>query len=199
MQKTEKLEKRERIYYKGCTLLVLLFEFLTGISAVLSVVDFIRVVFLTPQDLWIGEIGNYLYFSVTNGYSYTPIGGHIPDGLNPKTFAAVWIAVQFLTSMLPYLIFFESIRRMLCKIAEGHSPLNIAAVRDIKTAGAAMVYVAVCRGIIEQAVMGLVIYGRVIISNPISIPGLFGGLLILLFAGIYRRGCALQQDADETI
>ena len=44
MQKTEKLEKRERIYYKGCTLLVLLFEFLTGISAVLSVVDFIRVV-----------------------------------------------------------------------------------------------------------------------------------------------------------
>ena len=28
---------------------------------------------------------------------------------------------------------------------------------------------------------------------------LFGGLLILLFAGIYRRGCLLQQEADETI
>ncbi len=199
MQKPENLEKRERMYYKGCMVLVIVFECLAGLAALLSVVDLARTAAAPPDAAVVEEIRGTLYFSVTMTYSYTPVGGHIPENFNPKVFETAWIAVQLFAGQIPYLIFFGAIRRMLREIGAGHSPLNPGAVRYIRTAGAALVFLSVCEGLIEQLVMGAVIYGRAVISNPFSILGLFGGLLILLFAGIYRRGCLLQQEADETI
>lgn len=199
MLKSENVEKRERIYYKWCTVLVLVFECFAAAGVLISIIDLIRV---AAASLDVAAAETYYgtqYFTVTMTYEYTPVKGYITEDLNLKVFETVWIIVQLFSSQIPYLILFDSVRRMLRRIGTGHSPLNPDAVPCIQMAGAAMIFLSVCKGLIEQLVMGMVIYGHVVISNPVSMTGLFGGLLILVFAGIYRRGCRLQQDADETI
>lgn len=199
MRKPENLEKREGTYYKWCIVLVFVFEFLAAAGVLISVFDLIRVIAAAPDTVAAEEINGAISFTVTMTYEYTPVKGYITEDLNLKVFETVWIIVQLFSSQIPYLILFDSVRRMLRRIGTGHSPLNPDAVPCIQMAGAAMIFLSVCKGLIEQLVMGMVIYGHVVISNPVSMTGLFGGLLILVFAGIYRRGCRLQQDADETI
>lgn len=46
---------------------------------------------------------------------------------------------------------------------------------------------------------GAAVYGSLRLSNPVDLTALTCGFLILLFAGIFRSACVLQQDADETI
>lgn len=199
MLKSENFEKRERIYYKWCTVLVLVFECFAAAGVLISIIDLIRVAAASPDVAAAETYYGTLYFTVTMTYEYTPVKGYVADGLKPKVFEAAWIMVQLFSSQIPYLILFDSVRRMLRRIGTGHSPLNPDAVPYIRMAGAVIIFLSVCQGLIEQLVMGIVIYGHVVISSPVSIIGLFSGLLILLFAGIYRRGCRLQQESDETI
>lgn len=120
----------------------------------------------------------------------------LPDG---RTFLFTFVLVAILTRTLPYLLIVCFLMRILRSIAKAHTPFLPKAVDSIRYIGYCFLVMGLLGKLIYQSVISVAVFGELFFENPIQWKEVFFAVLLLLLADIYKRGCALQQESDETL
>ena len=120
----------------------------------------------------------------------------LPDGV---TFLFVVTLTGILTRTVPYLLIVCFLMRILRSIAKAHTPFLPKAANSIRYIGYCFLVMGLLRKLIYQSVISVAVFGELFFENPIQWKEVFFAVLLLLLADIYKRGCALQQESDETL
>ena len=120
----------------------------------------------------------------------------LPDGV---TFLFVVTLTGILTRTVPYLLIVCFLMRILRSIAKAHTPFLPKAANSIRYIGYCFLVMGLLGKLIYQSVISVAVFGELFFENPIQWKEVFFAVLLLLLADIYKRGCALQQESDETL
>ena len=90
-------------------------------------------------------------------------------------------------------------QKVLKVISRSHSPFLPEAAKLIKKMGGVMIFLGIGTLLIVQVGMNLINFHRLQFENPWEFSWLLAGVITLLLADIFARGCALQEEVDETI
>ena len=120
----------------------------------------------------------------------------LPDGV---TFLFVVTLTGILTRTGPYLLIVCFLMRILRSIAKAHTPFLPKAANSIRYIGYCFLVMGLLGKLIYQSVISVAVFGELFFENPIQWKEVFFAVLLLLLADIYKRGCALQQESDETL
>ena len=99
----------------------------------------------------------------------------------------------------PYLLIVCFLMRILRSIAKAHTPFLPEAVNSIRYMGYCFLVMGLLGKLVYQVAISVAVFGELFFENPIQWKEVFFAVLLLLLADIYKRGCALQQESDETL
>ena len=120
----------------------------------------------------------------------------LPDGV---TFLFVVTLTGILTRTVPYLLIVCFLMRILRSIAKAHTPFLPKAADSIRYIGYCFLAMGLLGKLVYQVAVSTAVFGELFFENPIQWKEVFFAVLLLLLADIYKRGCALQQESDETL
>ncbi len=104
-----------------------------------------------------------------------------------------------LTRTVPYLLIVCFLMRILRSIAKAHTPFLPKAADSIRYMGYCFLAMGLLGKLVYQVAVSTAVFGELFFENPIQWKEVFFAVLLLLLADIYKRGCALQQESDETL
>ncbi|MGO5053309.1 hypothetical protein ACTQ6A_12470 [Lachnospiraceae bacterium LCP25S3_G4] len=159
------------------------------INIMISIINMIYLGFQPTSEIQITHMANdyyYLDFFIGSG---TSIIGNVIGGMtviNPKVFSIAFIIQQLIMVDIPFLLVLNYLRKMIKAIGASYSAFIPESVMYTKKAGNILFIV----GMIGFFIGGL---------GGSALIWVFAGTILLLFSSIFKRGCSLQQDVDETI
>lgn len=186
------------VYFFSCVLLVGLCLSLVWAGAVIIYFG------IHPEEIQVVDTGSAFQVRAPWGgvmrMSYLEFPGwfyqELPDG---RTFLFTFVLAAILTRTLPYLLIVCFLMRILRSIAKAHTPFLPKAVDSILYMGYCFLAMGLLGKLIYQSVISTVVFGELFFDNPIQWKEVFFSVLLLLLADIYKRGCVLQQESDETL
>ena len=186
------------VYFFSCVLLIGLCLSLVWTGAVIIYFG------IHPGEIRVLDTGSAFQVTAPWGgvirMSYLEFPGRfyqtLPDGV---TFLFVVTLTGILTRTLPYLLIVCFLMRILRSIAKAHTPFLPKAADSIRYIGYCFLVMGLLGKLIYQSVISVAVFGELFFENPIQWKEVFFAVLLLLLADIYKRGCALQQESDETL
>ena len=130
------------------------------------------------------------------GRERMPFVTPVPDG---RILALAVAMAGLLTEDLPWLAVAFLVFWLMRLIRDGHSPFLPGVDGCIRRAGWIFLGKGLLVVLIWQVSVSLIAFGRFYLSNPFDLGEIFVGILLLFLADIFRKGRALQQEADETL
>ena len=186
------------VYFFSCVLLIGLCLSLVWTGAVIIYFG------IHPGEIRVLDTGSAFQVTAPWGgvirMSYLEFPGRfcqtLPDGV---TFLFVVTLTGILTRTVPYLLIVCFLMRILRSIAKAHTPFLPKAANSIRYIGYCFLVMGLLGKLIYQSVISVAVFGELFFENPIQWKEVFFAVLLLLLADIYKRGCALQQESDETL
>lgn len=118
---------------------------------------------------------------------------------NPKLFAVSFNLLLLITEVLPKLFVMLLARRLLKEITASYTPFTDKTPKLIRSAGMILLLKGALGKLILQVGLNFINFRRLSFVNPYEINWILIGLFILLLADVFAKGCALQQEFDETL
>lgn len=118
---------------------------------------------------------------------------------NSKLFLISFCIVEFLVHSLPLLFIMLTGRRLLTSLSHSHSPFTAETTACIKRIGLIMLFMGLLSKLIFQASMNIINLHNLNFENPWEFHWILSGVITILLADIFERGCHLQQEVDETL
>lgn len=186
------------MYFFSCVLLIGLCLSLVWTGAVLIYGG------LYPEKIEMADTGSAFVGTVPWGGSimldYREFPGRfyqtLPDG---GIFLFVVTLTGILTRTVPYLLIVCFLMQILRSIAKAHTPFLPKAADSIRYMGYCFLAMGLLGKLVYQVAVSTAVFGELFFENPIQWKEVFFAVLLLLLADIYKRGCALQQESDETL
>lgn len=116
-----------------------------------------------------------------------------------QRFAMTYLALNLAVCGLPLLFIAWKGYRILHIMESSWSPFVPEIAAHICWIGRAALFIGLFSKFIIQAGMSAVIYHMFYFCNPFEMPWILAGLILLLVSDIFRKGCILQKEADETL
>lgn len=203
------LEGKGESHYKVCRVLLSLFVIFFIGRIVLCMINTIYLGMQTASNIQVVDNGTGYRYDLLVGaaqceYKYLPFGWSSGDVgiVSGKAFAMSVLALQMLTVDIPLLVVLNAIGKFLKVIGKTHSPFVSEAVVHTDKAGMVLLRIGFLSELVITLGIGVFAYHTLNTGDLlriINVPYVFAGMVLLLFGDIYRRGCALQQEADETL
>lgn len=157
-----------------------------------------------PEEIQVADTGSAFQVTAPWGgvmrMDYLEFPGRfyqeLPDGF---AFVLGFGLTATLTRTVPYLLIICFLMRILRSIAKAHTPFLPEAVDSIRYMGYCFLVMGLLGKLVYQAAVSLTVFGEMFFDNPVQWKEVFFAVLLLLLADIYKRGCALQQESDETL
>ena len=186
------------VYFFSCVLLIGLCLSLVWTGAVIIYFG------IHPGEIRVLDTGSAFQVTAPWGgvirMSYLEFPGRfyqeLPDGF---AFVLGFGLTATLTRTVPYLLIICFLMRILRSIAKAHTPFLPEAVDSIRYMGYCFLVMGLLGKLVYQAAVSLTVFGEMFFDNPVQWKEVFFAVLLLLLADIYKRGCALQQESDETL
>lgn len=201
MNNTQALDEQGYSHHMLCKI------FVYGASAVLilqvitSVIFMIHFALLSSSDIQIINNGSGYSFALPLGYarfSYEYLGRDITIQ-NTKLFCITYLIARTITTELPILIILNYFRKVLGFLKKGYSPFTLEIIRYIKKIGMGLIYMGCFSKLLLQIALNMAADGTMMFANPLQLSYIFAGFVVLLLGDIFRRGCTLQREYDETL
>lgn len=197
------LDQLGQKHYRVCRLLFycffafLLFRAAMGVAAVLWTAA-------TPaSQLELTDTGSAYRYTLFHTGIYSQLGyDSFPHDLpleDPKLFCVALPLLTLVSEVLPMLALMECGRRLLRLLGKAPSPFVPEAAVWIRRMGCVLILMGLFGKLVLQAGMGAVAYHAFYAQNPVQFPPILAGCVLLLLSDIFRRGCQLQRDSDETL
>lgn len=119
--------------------------------------------------------------------------------VNGQVFAASYLLLILASYKLPMLFILWKGFCILRVMRHSYSPFMPEIARHICWIGRIALFIGFFEKLIVQAGMALIMYNKFVFENPMEISWILTGLILLLVSDIYKRGCALQKEVDETL
>ena len=186
------------VYFFSCVLLIGLCLSLVWAGAVIIYFG------IHPGEIRVLDTGSAFQVTAPWGgvirMSYLEFPGRfyqtLPDG---GIFLFVVTLTGILTRTVPYLLIVCFLMRILRSIAKAHTPFLPKAADSIRYMGYCFLAMGLLGKLVYQVAVSTAVFGELFFENPIQWKEVFFAVLLLLLADIYKRGCALQQESDETL
>lgn len=118
---------------------------------------------------------------------------------NSRLFLISFCIVEFLVRTLPLLFIMLIGRRLLTSLSHSHSPFTAETTACIKKMGLTMLLMGLLSKLIFQASLNIINLHELNFENPWEFHWILSGVITILLADIFERGCSLQQEVDETL
>lgn len=195
------MNEKEQLHYDGSMILLVLFGIWLIGSLLVLIVSLISICIHPAAQTVVTDTGAGLKFNLLLGYAQLS-AQHLPAGyaqVNGKLFAISFLLLSLITDKLPLFIVWRYTYKMMKILGKAHSPFVPETADCVAWIGRVILWMGLLRNLIMQAGISLSVYHQLYFNNPIEYVWIFAGLIILLISDIFRRGCVLQQDADETL
>ena len=200
--RTEKQSGWDRSYYgmvfTGVKILLVLLSLATAMTVFCFVYALLcKTGTLTAEDTGRAWTVTYPFGSVLQvSRESIPFAMPAPDG---RTLALVSAGAGILTQNVPWLAIAGLMLRLLMRIRDGHSPFLPGTDGCIRAAGWVLLGKGIFGTLLWQVSVSLIAFQRLYFCNPFDLGEIFAGILLLFLADIFRKGCLLQQESDETL
>lgn len=195
------MNEKEQLHYDGSMILLVLFGIWLVESLLVLTISLISIYIHPAAQTVVTDTGAGLRFDLLIGYAQLS-AQHLPVDyaqMDGKLFAISFLVLSLITDKLPLLAIWRYTYTMMKLIGKTHSPFVPKAADCMAWIGRIILCMGVLRNLLMQAGISLVVYHQLYLNNPIEFLWIFLGLIILLISDIFKRGCVLQQDADETL
>lgn len=134
----------------------------------------------------------------TMNLSYDKICANLPVE-NPRLFALSACILIFITEFLPMILILILGQKLLKTMTQAYTPFTVTTTQLIIKIGIILILKGSLACLIIQAGMNIINFHRFELKNPIELNWLLAGVITLMLADIFEKGCALQQEVDETL
>lgn len=201
MLSPKNMNEKEQLHYDGSQILLVLFGI--GVAAELLIVlaSLVSICVHPAAQTVVSDTGTGLQFDLLLGHANLS-AEYLPTdyaAVNGKLFAVTYLLLGIIADKLPRFFILIIAGRMLERIGKSYSPFIPEVADDIRWVGRITICVGLFRKLILQTGISILVYRQVYFNNPIDFMWVLVGLIILLVGDIFRRGCILQKDADETL
>ncbi len=174
------------------------YNVLEGLAGLISVLS--RPAAETP----IMDSGTHLWFYIIEGIFIRFPKEYLPfvtdaAAVNGKVFAASFLLLNFISYELPMLFILWKGYRILRVMKRSYSPFVPEIAGHICWIGRTALFIGFFKKMIQQGGMSLIFVHDFWFENPTEVSWVLAGLILLLVSDIFKRGCALQQEVDETL
>lgn len=121
------------------------------------------------------------------------------SSINGKLFAVTFLVLSLAAYHLPSFFIAWKGCRILHTLKHSHSPFVPEIAEHICWIGRISLFIGLFGKLIIQVGMSVVIDHRIHFDNPYEMPWLLAGVILLLVSDIFKKGCILQKEADETL
>ena len=200
--RTEKQSRWDRSYYGMVFTGVKILLVLLSLATAMTVFCFVYALLCKTGTLTVEDTGRawtvtYPFGSVLQvSRESIPFAMPAPDG---RTLALVSAGAGILTQNVPWLAIAGLMLRLLMRIRDGHSPFLPVTDGCIRAAGWVLLGKGIFGTLLWQVSVSLIAFQRLYFCNPFDLGEIFAGILLLFLADIFRKGCLLQQESDETL
>lgn len=169
--------------------------FLAGLTSILS---------RPASETVIMDSGSHLWFYILDGSFARFPKEFLPftvdtATVNGQVFAASFILLTLVSEKVPLLFILWKGYRILRIMRHSYSPFMPEIAGHICWIGRTALFIGFFKKLILQGGMSLIIDHDFMFENPMEISWILTGLILLLVSDIYKRGCALQKEVDETL
>ena len=185
-----------RIYYIYILVTVYdLFMYLAGLVSVLS---------RPAAQTEIMDTGTHLWFYIMDGNfvrfpkEYLPFEVDAPS-VDGKLFAAAFLLLTFIANKLPIFFIVWKGYRILRAMKRSYTPFVPEIAGHICWIGRTALFIGLFGNLTIQGGMSLVFQHKFGFMNPTEVSWTLAGLILLLVSDIFKRGCTLQKEVDETL
>lgn len=201
MLSPENMNEKEQLHYDGSMVLLVLFGIWILGSILVLFLSLISICVHPASQTVVADTGAGLRFDLLIGYAQLS-AQHLPADyaqVNGKLFAVSYLLLLLFVDKLPVLVIWRYANKMMKTLGKAHSPFVPEIADCVVWIGRVILAMGFFQKLVMQAGISLIVYHKLYFNNPIELVWVFVGLIILLIGDIFKRGCVLQQDADETL
>lgn len=195
----------EREYQHFTWTMILFYMYIVGIAErlLMSLANLIFICIRPAAQTAVISTESGLRFYFLSGYAQlrretVPI---ITDAsaINGKIFAVTFLVLDLIAHQLPLILIAWKGCQILHIMKHSHSPFVPEVAEHICWIGRISLFTGLFGKFIIQAGMSAMIDHRFWFENPFELPWILAGLILLLVSDIFKKGCILQKEADETL
>ncbi len=132
---------------------------------------------------------------------------HVGESLVPyqnaqyssKTFVVTFTFLDLLVNVLPWLFILLGTRKILMDTKKNYSPFVGKGSKWLRMIGVLCILQGLFSNFVIQAGMSTIVFGNLIIRNPLDLANVLVGMLVLVLVEIFQYGGLLQEEQDTTL
>lgn len=172
-------------------------------KALSHLVDLIAICIRPAAETVLIKTTEGLRFDLLSGYAQLrretmPLTTDVSD-INGKVFAVTFLLLCLIAYDLPLLFIAWKGCQILYTMEHSWSPFVPEIAEHICWIGRISLFIGLCHKLIIQIVMSAVIDHRISFHNPYELAWILAGVILLLVSDIFKKGCILQKEVDETL
>lgn len=200
--KTTESKRRDRHF---TWTLILCGMYLVGTvgKALFNLVDLIAICIRSAAETVVIKTTEGLRFDLLSGYAQLrretmPLTTDVSD-INGKVFAVTFLLLCLIAYNLPLLFIAWKGCQILYTMEHSWSPFVPEIAEHICWIGRTSLFIGLFHKLIIQIGMSAVIDHRISFNNPTELAWILAGVILLLVSDIFKKGCILQKEVDETL
>lgn len=175
----------------------------TALSLLVCLTSLISICIRPAAQTEIIRTAGGLRFDLITGYAQLrqetlPLTTDV-SAINGKLFAVTFLVLSLAAYDLPLFFIAWKGYRILRTLKHSHSPFVPEIAKHIGWIGRTSLFIGLFKKLIIQVGMSAVIEHQVYFENPYEMPWLLAGVILLLVSDIFKKGCILQKESDETL
>lgn len=185
---------------KICKYFLTVFAVILIFQSVVLLINFCTFLWTSPEQIFVTQTESAVKIQAFIGYfqlssQSLPINDNLE--VSAKVFGASIAAITLFFEKIPSFLVLWKVAQILQEMTS--SPFSDEICQKIKEVGWIIVYFGLLQKLIFQSGISLICYHKFWIHNPINLPLLFAGAVILLIGDIFVYGCELQKENDEVL
>ena len=156
----------------------------------------------SPADsISLTDTGNGVKIQLLFGFLRLSEGYLPPDYMNTSAqlLGIPILLLDLLLEYIPQILICLKLRNIFRKLKTTETPFFPEIVSYISRIAYSMVFLGLFSQLLLQTTVFFIAYQTFYFSNPVRFSWVLAGCITLLLADIFRRGCVLQKESDETL
>lgn len=165
-----------------------------------SVCNLVFLCCVPADNISMTDTGNGVKIQLLFGFLRLSEGYLPPDYMNTSAqlLGIPMLLFDLLLKYLPQVLICVQLQNIFRKLKATVTPFFPEIVSYIRRISYTMLFLGFFSQFLLQMIVFFIAYRTVYFSNPLQFSWVLAGCITLLLADIFRRGCVLQKESDET-
>lgn len=184
-----------------CKLILFLYALYLCFMIACSVCNLIFLCCSPTDSISVIDTGNGVKIQLLFGFLRLSEGYLPPDYMNTSAqlLGIPMTILNILLEYLPQVVICVQLQKIFRKLKMTSTPFFPEIVSYINRIAYSMLFLGLFSQFLLQTIVFQIAYQTFYFNNPLRFSWVLAGCISLLLADIFRRGCVLQKESDETL